>query len=383
VAQKEHRFLILTPPRNNFVPSAKPGLVFRLYELRVNFRNKGNTIMRPTTGVNSFAKRVCAFTVLGLVLASVSTPPASAQAPASNAAGAAVGRRFTQQATHVRLYMTHYALFEEPDPAVPPAIYIDAATGTPTDDLTLSPPVESFGFAPSGPNPTDYVAVSSAPVKQLPYVVSPPGFPPLPAPPEVVAAIQGVLGGALNANTIAANTSPLLVAIGSFPTTPETISAQLAGGRFAVTRDVEFQVRVRIGFLFQPPAGVTVPRVGILTGWLTRGLVDQLIGVPPGANASDIVVYDWRATMTLSTENRFVRSTATEPKPVADAFPAGLDEIQFLGRPVDNAGRYTIVGSASQVPFQAPPELVQFLFGTTVLTDVEFAIEESGVLLPN
>jgi len=85
--------------------------------------------------------------------------------------------------------------------------------------------------------------------------------------------------------------------------------------------------------------------------------------------------------MTLSTENRYIRSVAAEPPPVADAFPQGLEEIQFLGSPVDSAGRYTIVGSAAGVPFEAPPELVQFLFGTTVLTDVEFAIEESGVLL--
>jgi len=339
--------------------------------------------MQRTT-VNPFAKRVRAFGVFAaLAAASIAPPPASAQAAPGNSADVLVGRSFEQQATHLRLYMRHYALFQEPDPAVPPAIYIDAATGMPTNELILSLPCESFSFAPTGPNPTKYVAVSAAPIKQLPYVVSPPGFPPLPAPPEVVAAIQGVLGGALDSGTIAANTRPLLVAMGSFQTTPGTIQAQLAGGRFAVTRDVEFQVRVRIGFLFQPPAGVSVPRVGILTGFLTRGLVDTLIGVPPGANASDIVVYDWRTTMTLSTEHRFVRSTADEPPPVADAFPAGLEAIQFLGRPVDNAGRYTIVGSASQVPFQAPPELAQFLFGTTVLTDVEFAIEESGVLLPN
>ncbi len=318
-----------------------------------------------------------------LVVATMVTPPASAQVGPGNAAGVPVGRSFVQQATHLRLYMRHYALFEEPDPGVPPAIYIDAATGTPTNELVLSPPLESFNFAPTGPNPTGYVAVSSAPIKQLPYVVSPPGFPPLPAPPQVVAAIQGVLGGALDLGTIAANTSPFLVAMGSFQTTPETIQAQLAGGRFAVTRDVEFQVRVRIGFLFQPPQGVALPRVGILTGWLTRGLVDMLIGVPPGANAGDIVVYDWRTTMTLSTENHYVRLTAAEPPPVADAFPVGLDEIRFLGSPVDNAGRYTIVGSASGVPFEAPPELAQFLFGTTVLTDIDFAIEESGVLLPN
>lgn len=336
--------------------------------------------MKLTKRINTLARRIWAFAAVALAVACIATQPALAQVAADNAS---VGRSFVQQVAHVRLYMTHYALFEEPDPGVPPAIYIDAATGMPTNELTLSPPCESFSFAPTGPNPTNYVVVSAEPVKQLPYVVSPPGFPPLPAPPEVVASIQGVLGGALDAGTIAANTTPLLVAIGSFQTTPEAIQAQLAGGRFDVTRDVEFQVRVRIGFLFQPPQGVAVPRVGILTGWLTRGLVDQLIGVQPGANAGDIVVYDWRATMTLSTENRYVRSTAAEPPPVADAFPAGLDEIQFLGRPVDNAGRYTIVGFASKVPFEAPPELVQFLFGTTALTDVEFAIEESGVLLPN
>src|SRR5262249_29272594 len=186
-----------------------------------------------------------------------------------------VGRSFAQQATHVRLYMRHYALFEEPDPGIPPGIYIDAATGLPTDELTLVPPCESYVFAPAGPNPTEYVAASSAPVKQLPYDVSPPGFPPELVPPEVVSAIQAALGGAgLDSNVIAANTSPLLVAIGSFAPTPGVISARLTGRRFAITRDVEFQVRVRIGFLFQPPAGMPVLRVGILTGWLTRGLVD-------------------------------------------------------------------------------------------------------------
>jgi hypothetical protein len=293
------------------------------------------------------------------------------------------GRSLVQQATHVRLYMRHYALFEEPDPGIPPGIYIDAATGLPTDELTLIPPCESYVFAPTEPNPTEYVAESSGPVKQLPYVVSPPGFPPQPAPPQVLSAIQAALGPAgLDSNVIAANTSILLVAIGNFAPTPGVIRAKVAGRTFAVTRDVEFQVRVRIGFLFQPPPGLPVPRVGILTGWLTRGLVDSLIGTAPGANANDVVVYDWRATMTLSTENRYIRSVAAEPPPVADAFPEGLDSIQFLGSPVDTAGRYTIVGSAAGVPFEAPPELVQFLFGTTVLTDVEFAIEESGVLLP-
>ena len=298
-----------------------------------------------------------------------------------NATQVFMGRGFTQQATHQRFYMLYYALFEEPDPGIPPGIYIDAATGMPTQELLLTPPCETIPFTPVGPNPTQYTAASPANFKQLPYGVSPPGFPPFPPPAKVLAAIRGVLGGALDLGTIAANTSVLLVAMGSFQPTPGIIQAQLAGGLFTVTRDVEFQVRVRIGFLFQPPSGVAAPNVGILTGWLTNGLVDQLIGVQPGANKGDIVVYDWRTTMTLSTENRYIRSTASEPPPVADAFPPGLEEIQFRGVPVDKAGRYTIVGSASHVPFQAPPELVQFLFGTPTLTDVDFAIEESGVLI--
>lgn len=339
--------------------------------------------MQPTTRVNTFPKRAWALGLLAaLALAGTATRPASAQVGPGNGADVSAGRGFGQQVTHLQLYIRHYALFEEPDPGVPPAIYIDAATGMPTNELMLSLPCESFSFAPMGPNPTKYVAVSAAPIKQLPYVISP-GFPPLPAPPEVVAAIQGVLGGALDSGTIAANTSPFLVAMGSFQTTPGTIQAQLAGGRFAVARDVEFQVRVRIGFMFRPPQGVSVPSVGVLTGWLTRGLADTLIGVPPGADASDIVVYGWQATMTLNTENRYVRSTADEPRPLANAFPAGLEEIRFRGRRVDDAGRYTIVGFASQVPLNAPPEIIQFFFGTTVPNDIEFAIEESGVLLPN
>ncbi|HKW98796.1 MAG TPA: hypothetical protein VJN43_13745 [Bryobacteraceae bacterium] len=300
----------------------------------------------------------------------------------SDAAEVFIRSGFVQRVDHVRLYMTHYALFEEPDPSIPPGIYIDAATGAPTNELILTPPCETFGFRPTRPNPTEYAAAWSAPVKLLPYVVEPPGFPHLPAPAQVVGAIQVVLGGAVPAKVIAENTGPFLVAIGHFQPTPGVIQAKLAGGSFAVTRDTEFQVQVRVGFLFEPPAGSPAPRVGILTGWLTHGLVDSLIGVTPGANANDLVVYNWRTTMTLSTENRFIRSTATEPKPVADAFPAGLDAIRFIGSHVDNAGRYTIVGHGEHVPFDAPPELALFLFGTPVLTDVEFAVEESGVLLP-
>src|SRR5690242_14463987 len=81
----------------------------------------------------------------------------------SRAAKVFVGSGFVQRVDHVRLYMTHYALFEEPDPVIPPGIYIDAATGAPTNELTLAPPCETFGFTPTRPNPTEYVAASLAP----------------------------------------------------------------------------------------------------------------------------------------------------------------------------------------------------------------------------
>jgi hypothetical protein len=293
------------------------------------------------------------------------------------------GASFVQQVNHIRLYMRHYALFEEPDPDVPPGIYIDAATGQPTNELILTPPCESFLFVRTS-DPTEFEATASAPVKPLPYFVNPPGFPDSPAPAEVIAAIQAVLGGAAPAGLIAANTKPLLVAIGHFEPTPSVIEAKLAGRRLAVTREIEFQVKVRVGFVFTPPAGSRLPSVSILTGWLTRGLVDSLIGTTPapGVDPNEIVVYDWRATMSLTTHNRYIRSTATEPRPVADAFPPGLREIRFIGRHVDRDGHYTIVGHANNVPFQAPPELALFLFGVPVLTDVEFAVEESGMLLP-
>ena len=163
------------------------------------------------------------------------------------------------------------------------------------------------------------------------------------------------------------------------PTT--AIAAGLAGASFRVTKEVHFEVRIRIGFLFQPPAGVPAPAVGILVGYLDFGLLHQLIQLPPPPNASQVVVYSWRASMTLSTENRFVHRIATEPPPVPDAFEDDIKQISFIGSHIDNAGRYTIVGNAEHVEFLAPPELVQFLFGQTSLADVEFAVQERGVLL--
>src|SRR5262249_14496425 len=106
--------------------------------------------------------------------------------------------------------------------------------------------------------------------------------------------------------------------------------------------------------------------------------------LPPPPDPLEVVVYEWRAPMTLSTNGNYIRKTATEPPPVADAFPANLAEIRFEGKHVDKDGNYQIVGSAkpADVNFSAPPELEQFLFGTTALTDVEFALMEAGQLAP-
>src|SRR5215813_8902973 len=49
--------------------------------------------------------------------------------------------RFTQKINEVRLYMTHYAFFEEPDSDIAPALYFDALTGQSTNDLALIPPI--------------------------------------------------------------------------------------------------------------------------------------------------------------------------------------------------------------------------------------------------
>src|SRR5438270_12410471 len=90
-----------------------------------------------------------------------------------------LGDRFVQRIETARIYFTHYALFEEPDDNVPQAIYIDAATGQPTQELVLVPPVNQRVWSRNHPNPTDLAAASET-SKLLPYFVDPPGFPNLP-----------------------------------------------------------------------------------------------------------------------------------------------------------------------------------------------------------
>jgi hypothetical protein len=86
--------------------------------------------------------------------------------------------------------------------------------------------------------------------------------------------------------------------------------------------------------------------------------------------------------MQLSTENQYIRQTATEPFPQGDPFDPGLTEIRLEGSRVDSAGNYAIVGSVKDPVFSAPDVLLRAIFGTSTLTGIEFAVREEGVLIP-
>jgi len=86
--------------------------------------------------------------------------------------------------------------------------------------------------------------------------------------------------------------------------------------------------------------------------------------------------------MELSTENQFIRQTATEPFPQGDPFDPGETEIRMEGSRVDGAGNYAIVGSVRNPEFSAPDVLLRAIFGTTTLPNIEFAVREEGVFIP-
>jgi len=198
-------------------------------------------------------------------------------APRPARAALHLGGRFVQEIDHAELYMTHYAFFQEPDPSIVAGIYIDAATGQPTNELFLTPPLVRHTFRSAGRNPTQLVGTSDT-SKLLPYVVDPPGFPPQAPPPPIVGVIQSITG--VPAAIVAANTQILLVAIGRF-VADGVPTARLRGANFDVTKIARFEVRIRTGFLFEPPAGIPAPPVGVLVGYLDFGLLHQLIQQPP------------------------------------------------------------------------------------------------------
>lgn len=285
--------------------------------------------------------------------------------------------KFAQKVDKTQIYFTHYALFEEPDANVPAGLYIDAATGQPTQELTLTPPIYERVFTRDKNHRYTAPTLASG---TLPYFVDPPGFPPIPAPAPIVGLLEQVTGAP--AAFISANTTVLLVAIGQFLADGDT-TAHLNNDQFEVEKTFRFQVRIRTGFIFEPP-GNPAGNVGVLVTYLDFGTLHQLIGLPPPPNPNEVVVYDWKARFRLSTDHKYVRKISKEPKPVADPFDPSLTKIDFEGEELDHHQRYTIVGHGrpDEVSFTAPPELVQFLFGTTQLTDVEFGLAESGTLVP-
>jgi hypothetical protein len=289
--------------------------------------------------------------------------------------------RVVQSIDEIRMYVTHYAFFEEPDPELPDIPYLDML-GRPDHSLDLAAPIGEQVFAPVGKK-QDQLVQTSATFKTMPYLIAPPGFSEMPPPPQVIGALQAVLH-LPSAAAVLAHLDTLTLAIGQFTLPPPgSVTGLLSGGRnFAVTKEVRFRVQIKLAWAYDDGASA----LGIVSPFLTNAEVATFLGVDPGPTPSAPLAYEWAGPMTLDTRNHYRRKADHEPPPVANAFEPDLVKIDLRGEKLDEEGHYTLVGSVSRPqflasPFASLPAVLSLLFGTTALTDMELAYSESGRLI--
>jgi len=286
-----------------------------------------------------------------------------------------------QKIDQIRMYLTHYSLFEEPDPEIPAVPYVNVF-GRPDHSLELPTPIAEQRFTSGASDPNGFVETSAS-FSAMPYRIEPPGFADTPAPAPVVGLLQLLLG-IRDPAEVRAHLQTVTLAVGHFLLPPPfLVTARRDEASFAVTKLVRFRVQVRLAFVYDDG----VRALGVLTPFVTNGLAATFLGIPNVPHPHAALTYEWHGEMTLSTSNRYVRPVAGEPPPAASPFPVGMTEIDISGSPVDDEGRYTIAGSVSRPqfidsPVSSVPEILQILFGSINLTDVELAVSESGVLAP-
>jgi hypothetical protein len=294
---------------------------------------------------------------------------------------------FTQRVDGSQMYVTHYAFFAEPDPGIPQGLWL-VPTGDPNEpfvpDTTvdLLPPIAERTFKRTAPGP--WLTQTGEVTNLMPYSISPVPLAsaPQPPPPGVLYALSAITG-IQDPTAIAAGTQTVIIAYGSFlPTTDPTL-ARFDGIHLAIEKTIRWGVQVRFGYFFAP-AGV-----GIIADYVTNAQaagVLQAAGVnvqlDPSVDPNGRLTYEWHARVTLSTENSFYRSVASEPLTFADPLEG---DIALQGSPVDAAGHYTIVGSVAkpsylESPTASVPEIFLLIFGQPTLSDCEFAYAETGTV---
>ena len=286
----------------------------------------------------------------------------------------------------IRMYLTHYSLFEEPDPEIPDVPYLDFS-GQPDHSLELTAPIARQVFTTAGhdrrhPGRHGDLVQKSAAFKTMPYLIDPPGFDRMPPPPQVIGALQFLLQLPSPA-AVLEHLDTLTLAIGEFTLPPPpSVRARLVGRHFSVRKEVRFRVQIKLAFVYDDGNAA----LGIVSPFLTNAEVAAFLGVDPGPTPLEPLAYEWAGTMTLDTRRHYRRRVAHEPPPVAHAFEPDLVKVDMRGEPVDADGHYTLVGSIGrprfiESPFASLPAVLNLLFGTTVVNDVELAYSESGRLV--